>query len=355
MTACDNAMQGAARRLMALLALGWLGGWLGGWPVGSAVAAEAPTHVRLTLEFRVYGGTAPIILADERGYFRAAGIDAKIDGGTGSGEAIRRVASGAYDFGIADVGTLVEFNARNGAASPKVVMLLFDTAAHAIVSFKRAGITKPADLAGRRLVTGQSDATARIFPSFARIARLDLKTVTVMPVDVRLRETMLLRGEADATMGYDYTILFNLLGQNIALDQTSVIDFADYGFAMYGNALIASRAMIEQQPAIVRAVARAVARGWVDSIADPAAAIRAVAKLDPLTPAELEQKRLQYVIDHHVVTEATRARGIGAYDPAKLEHTIRVIAEGFELARSPAPDEIYDGRFLPDRADRRFR
>jgi NitT/TauT family transport system substrate-binding protein len=335
---------------------GWLLGLCAGLALVSLGAqAEPPTHIRLTLEFRVYGGTAPIILADERGHFRAAGIEAKIDGGIGSGEAIRRVASGAYDFGIADVGTLVEFNARNGDASPKVVMLVFDTASHAIVSFKRAGIAKPADLAGRRLVTGQSDATARIFPSFARLVGLDLATVTVTPVDVRLRETMLLRGEADAAMGYDYTMLFNLLGQNVGLDQTAVIDFSDYGFAMYGNALIASRAMIEQQPATVRAVARAVARGWVDSIADPAAAIRAVAKLDPLTPVELEQKRLQYVIDHHIVTDATRAGGIGAYDPAKLAQTIRVIAEGFELPRRPAPDEIYDGRFLPDRADRMFR
>ncbi|MEJ0069610.1 MAG: ABC transporter substrate-binding protein [Pseudomonadota bacterium] len=77
-----------------------------------------------------------------QGYFRAANIDAKIDGGIGSGEAIKRVAGGAYDFGIADVGTLVEFNARNPDAAPRVVMLLFDTAAHAIVSLKRTGIAK---------------------------------------------------------------------------------------------------------------------------------------------------------------------------------------------------------------------
>jgi NitT/TauT family transport system substrate-binding protein len=319
------------------------------------VFAQQPARVRLTLEFRVYGGTAPPVLADERGYFRAAGIEAKIDGGIGSGEAIKRVAGGTHDFGIADVGTLVEFSGRNPEAAPKVVMLVFDTAAHAIVSFKRDGIARPTDLVGRRLVTGQADATARIFPSFARLAHVDLAKMTLMPVDVRLRETMLLRGEADASMGYDYTILFNLLGQNVPLADMTVIDFADYGFAMYGNALIASRAMIEQQPEIVRGVTRAIARGWVDAVADPAAAIRAVVKLDPLTPAALEEQRLRYVIERHIVTAATRADGLGAFDPAKLAQTIRVIAEGFELPRAPAPEEIYDGRFLPDLADRRFR
>jgi NitT/TauT family transport system substrate-binding protein len=336
------------------------GRWIG---VLAALALSVPARaaeptaatIRLTLEFRVYGGTAPIILADARGYFAAAGIAATIDGGTGSGEAIRRVAGGAYDFGVADVGTLVEFNARNGDTAPKVVMLVFDTAAHAIVSFKRAGIARPGDLPGRRVVTGQADATARIFPSFARVAGLDLARVTLMPVDVRLRESLLLRGEADADMGYDYTILFNLLGQNIPLSDMQVLDFADYGFAMYGNALIASRAMIERQPDLVRRVAGVVAHGWVDAIADPAAAIEAVAKVDPLTPRALELARLHYVIERHIATPATRAGGIGAYDPAKLAQTIRIVAEGFALPRAPAPDEIYDGRFVPAQRERMFR
>jgi NitT/TauT family transport system substrate-binding protein len=321
----------------------------------AAAHADEPTRIRLTLEFRVYGGTAPIVLANARGYFRAAAIEATVDGGTGSGEAIRRVASGAYDFGIADVGTLVEFNARAAEAAPKVVMMVFDTAAHAIVSFKRTGITKPIDLVGRRLVTGQADATARIFPSFARVAGLDPARIALTPVDVRLRESLLLRGEVDADMGYDYTILFNLRGQGIALDDLAVLDFSDFGFAMYGNALIASRAMIEQHADVVRQVARVVAHGWIDAIADPAAAIQAVAQVDPLTPSDLELARLRYVIDRHIVTAATRAGGIGAYDPAKLAQTIKIVAEGFALPRTPAPAEIYDDRFVPDRSERMFR
>src|SRR5258708_7103670 len=257
---------GSARRnglvaaLLAILAIG----------LGSpASRAQQPAKIRLTLEFRVYGGTAPSVLADARGYFRAANIEAKIDGGIGSGEAIKRVAGGAYDFGIADVGTLVEFNARNPDAAPRVVMLIFDTAAHAIVSLKRTGIATLADLSGHRLATRQSDAAARIFPSFARLNHLALDTVKLLPVDVRLRETMLLRGEADASMGYDYTVMFNLLGQNVPLDDLAVIDFTEYGFGMYGNALIASRAMIEDHPDLVRGVPTAVAHGWIDPAADP--------------------------------------------------------------------------------------
>jgi NitT/TauT family transport system substrate-binding protein len=97
-----------------------------------------------------------------------------------------------------------------------------------------------------------------------------------------------------------------------------------------------------------------MARGWTASIRDPAAAIAAVVKTDPLTPAELELQRFKYVIDRHVATPVTRARGLGAYDEAKLKNTIKVIAEGFELPRVPEPGEIYDGRFLPPLEDRKL-
>jgi NitT/TauT family transport system substrate-binding protein len=316
--------------------------------------AQQPTRIRLTLEFRFYAGTAPTIFAEAGGFFRDEAIEAKIDSGSGSGEAITRVASGAYDFGIADIGALVEFATRNPDTAPKAVMILYDRSPHAIVSLKRAGIARPADLAGRRLLTGQSDATMRLFPSFARLNQLDLATVTRMPVDVRLREPMLLRGEADATMGFDYTIIFNLLNQNVPRDAMALIDFADYGFDFYGNSLIAARATIERQPDLVRRVARAVARGWVATARDPKAAIAAVAKLDPLTPLDLELARLTYVLEHHVVTAATRAGGLGAVDDAKLGRTIRTIAEGFELPRVPAPAEIYHPGLLPPAADRRL-
>jgi NitT/TauT family transport system substrate-binding protein len=79
-----------------------------------------------------------------------------------------------------------------------------------------------------------------------------------------------------------------------------------------------------------------------------------VVKTDPLTPADLELQRFKYLIDQLVATPATRAGGLGAYDEAKLKNTIKVIAEGFELPRVPEPGEIYDGRFLPPLADRKF-
>ena len=331
-----------------LAALLILAGWI------ASAAAQEPTRLKLSLEFRVYGGTAATINTEVGGFFKAEGLEVKVDGSSGSGEAITRVAGGAYDFGVADVATLVEFAARNPAAAPKVVMLIFDRGAHMIVALKKSGITKPTDLIGKKLVTGQTDATVRIFPSFLKLNGIDGSKITQIPVDVRLRDSMLLRGEADAVLGFSYTTIFNLVGQKVPFDDISAIGLDEYGFDFYGNALIASRAMIDTNPEVVRKVVRAMARGWTASIRDPQAAIAAVVKTDPLTPVELELQRFKYVVDRHIVTPATRAGGLGTADEAKLKNTIKVIAEGFDLPRVPGLDEIYDPRFLPPLADRKL-
>ena len=317
---------------------------------GQARAADTP--VKISLDFRVYGANCPFVYANALGYFREEGIEATIDGAAGSGDCISRVASGAYDFGFADIGTLVEFCARNPDASPKTVMTILDRPPHCIISFKKLGIAKLRDLIGRKLGTGNSDATARLLPALLQQNGIDLKQIDTQIVDIRLRDTMLMRGAVDAVAGFDYTIIFNLAGNNVTPGELQTIMFSDNGFDFYGNGLIASRAVIERNPDLVRKVARASARGWVAASKDPAASVKSLLAGDPLTPTEVETQRLSYVISKSLLTDSVRKGGMGQFDPTRAERGIKTIVEGFGLPRRPSVDEIYDGRFLPPIADR---
>ena len=106
-------------------------------------AGGALERIRFVLNFRPDGGTAGYLLALSRGYYREAGLEVTIDGSSGSGDAVTRVASGNYQMGSADISTLVEFYARNPAAAPKVVMPLHDTSPQAVMSLAAAGMPGP--------------------------------------------------------------------------------------------------------------------------------------------------------------------------------------------------------------------
>ena len=47
-----------------------------------------------------------------------------------------------------------------------------------------------------------------------------------------------------------------------------------------------------------------------------------------------------------------RISGFGGVEAAKLEASIKAVAEGYALPRVPGADEVFDPRFLPSAAER---
>ncbi len=316
--------------------------------------AQAADTLRFSLEFRIYGGNAPLFLGAESGIFREQGIDVTLDGSAGSVESVTRVATGTHPFGLADLSTLVEFTARNPKEAPKLIMTVFDRFPAVVISLKRKPIKTLQELVGARVGTGSVDAGSKIFPALLALNKIDLKSINRTTIDVKLRDTMLIKGEVDAVVGFDYTTIFNLIEAGLKLEDITLLYFADFGFDFWGNSLIANPAVVEKNPDLVRRVAIAVARSWAAAARDRNAAISAVTKRDGLLKATTERARMDWVLDKLVLTPGVRQNGIGNIDARRMEHGINVLKEGFQFPTAPTMEQIYDGRFLPPAADRKL-
>lgn len=323
----------------------------------AALAAPRPARaqdarIRFVLNFAYDGSTTAFLYAESRGYFREAGIETQFDSSSGSGDAITRVASGAYQMGIGDMATLVEFAARHAEAAPRAVFVVLNRSPSAVISLKSAGIQRPRDLQGKTVGGGAADAPSRLFPAFMQINGIDPAQVTRRQVTPQLRDTMLLTRQVDAVTGFDSTVWFNLKGRGTRFEDVNILYYVDHGLDAYANAILASPAMLRDQPDLVRRFLRAAARGWREAIADPRAGVQPLARVAPLADLALEAERLEWIGQNQVLSADTRARGIGDATPERLAATLRTVATGFGLARVPAVEEIYDGRFLPPQAER---
>ena len=316
--------------------------------------AQGPDAVRFSLEFRIYGGNAAMFLGAESGIFRDQGINVTMDGSAGSVESVTRVATGTHPFGLADLSTLVEFTSRNPKEAPKLVMTVFDRFPAVVLSLKRKPIKTLQELVGARVGTGSVDAGSKIFPALLSLNRIDLKSINRSTIDVKLRDTMLIKGEVDAVVGFDYTTIFNLIEAGLKLEDITLLYFADFGFDFWGNSLIVNPAVIEKNPDLVRRVALAVARSWAAAVKNRDAAIAAVTKRDGLLKAGTERARMDWVLDKLVLTPNVRQNGLSQMDAKRMERGINVLKEGFQLTTSPTMEQIYDGRFLPPAADRKL-
>src|ERR1700751_5326312 len=79
-----------------------------------ALAAGLETKsVKLSLDWAFQGPESIFLYGSDKGEFSKRGLDAQLDRGTGTGDTLVRVASGAYDFGWADIGPKIKFKAED--------------------------------------------------------------------------------------------------------------------------------------------------------------------------------------------------------------------------------------------------
>src|SRR6266849_6424146 len=254
----------------------------------TAARGQGLTKIGVVLNFAADGGAAGFYHALERGYFRELGLDVHFEPSKGSADAITRTASQASEMGVGDISTLIEFTSRRPEIAPKAVFILHNRSPQAVVSLRSCGIAKLADLHGRILGQGPADAASRMFPALANIAGLDLRRIEIRQFSPQLRDAMLLTKQVDAVTGFDSTVLFNLKANGVAIDDVTIIYYADNGLDVYGNAILVNPPFLQAKPDAVGAFVRAAVRGWRDAIADPKAAMVSLGKHNNLANLQIE-------------------------------------------------------------------
>ena len=313
---------------------------------GGTAAAQAP-KVRLILDFAMQGQQSPFILAAEGGYFSRAGVEVEVDRGYGSGDAVTKVVSGAYDMAFADIGAMIQFAGRQGEGRLVSVFQVYDLAPMVILSLKKTGIRRPADLAGKRVASPQASGSRVMFPLLAAANGLDVNAIEWIDVSPQLRETLLVRGQADATTAF-ITDLAGLNRLGIKDDDLAVMRYSDFGVATYGNAIVTTPQFAQKNPAAVKAVVAGFVEALKEAIANPAAAIAAEKKRNSLQDDAVERARLDLIIANAIVTDETRRNGLGTVVPARLKATIDMVAKTFGIAPVD-PGLVYRDDFLPPR------
>ena len=308
------------------------------------------TPLKFQLDWRFEGPAALFVHPEQKGYFKDVGLDVNVEAASGAG-AIQRVASGTHDLGFADLAALMEFHANNPDApiKPVAIMVIYNTTPASVMALKKSGITKAADLTGKKLGAPIFDAGRRTFPLFAQANNVGEVQWTTM--DPPLRETMLVRGDLDAVTGYTFTSLLNLEARGVKREDVVVLPYATHGVQLYGNVIIASPKLIAEKPEAVRAFLKAFAKGAKEGIAHPEAAIASMKAKDGLVNVPQEVKRLKLTIETAIDSEGARKEGFGQLNPARLQLMAEQVAKAYATKRPIPVQAVWNGSFLPSAAE----
>jgi NitT/TauT family transport system substrate-binding protein len=319
------------------------------WGVG---APAAQTPVKVTLDFKFEGPSAPFLVGLDKGYYKSEGLDVTIDPAAGSLEPITRVASGAYDIGFGDINALIKFRDRNPGAPIKAVFMVYNRPPFAIVTRKSRGVAKPKDLEGKKLGAPAADSAFAQWKILVKANGIDAGKVDVEDVGIPVREPMLAAGQVDAITGFSFSSYVNLKDRGVPVDDIVVLLMSDYGVNLYGNAIIVGQKFAAAHPEAVKGFLRAFTRGLKDAIRDPAAAVDSVIKRNDTAKKDVELERLRMALKDNVLTPEVEANGLGEVDMARLDRAIGQIALTYDFKTRPKASDIFDPSFLPPAADR---
>lgn len=310
--------------------------------------AAAETKVPFALDWKFEGPSAAYFAAIDNGHFKAEGLDVTIEAGSGSVQTIPKIATGAFPIGFGDINSVIKFLDQNPGAPVTAVMMVYDKPPFAIVGRKSLGISAPKDLEGKVLGAPPPDGAWAQFPVFAKETGLDVSAVTVEPVGFPTREPMLAEGNVAAITGFSFSSVVNLKRLGVPADDISSILMADHGLQLYGNAILVNTDWAKDNGPTIEAFLRAVAKGWVDVIADPASGIEALVKRNPAADKALEQERLQIAIDQNVATDFVKANGMGGIDAARMDAAIVQLGETYDFQNAPDASLYFTDAYLPE-------
>ena len=286
-------------------------------------------------------------LAEDRGYYKAEGIDLTIDQGSGSGAAVPLVANGTYDVGFGDINALIELAGKKPEDAPIAVYVMFNQPPFTVAVKAESPIKAPKDFEGRTLGGAANDGALKLFPALCKLAKIDCSKVKITNMQPNLREQMLMQGQVDGVFGYVNTIRFSAKLMGVEEKQLRFINYGDYGMDLYSNAIIVSKKLVKEKPEAVKGLVRAINKGLQDSLKDIDAAVAAVAKREALIKVPVERERFVQTLKDEMNHPEIAKIGLGNVDMARLKKSIDILVDANNLPRTPTVEEIFTPAFLP--------
>jgi putative hydroxymethylpyrimidine transport system substrate-binding protein len=220
---------------------------------------------------------AGLYTAIQRGYLRRNGVDlGKPHVPSDSTAQIKLVAAGTADFGITYETDVLAARAHH--IPVRAVMCIAQHPLDTIMSLSRSGITRPRNLAGKRIGMAGTPGDRAIVAAVMRDDGVSPVRATMVNVGYNLLPA-LLSGRVDAVVGVYWT--WEAIQARMKGYPVHVLRVERWGVPNYCElTVIASDSTIQHRPSLVRGTVHALQRGYAYAEAHPEAGWKALHAAD---------------------------------------------------------------------------
>jgi NitT/TauT family transport system substrate-binding protein len=308
--------------------------------------AAGLTPVTMTLDWVYQGPNDGFMIAQEKGFYREAGLDVAITSGKGSGATAQLVASKATQFGFCD-GYVVGNGVAKGMGI-KSIGSVYRRNPAAVVVLANSGIATPKDLEGKSIAMTAGSAQFQQWPAFVKGADIDGSKIQVVNIDPAGVGPALINGQVPAIGGFaqGYVPGIEIRGKK----EVRIFWFADYGVNIVSNGIIVHQDLLKSDPDLVRTFVTPTIKGFLYGRQNPDEAVTIIKKyletIDPaITRREMELSWKTWV------TPNTKGKPLGWASDVDWVETVKVLKQYGGVTTPLEAGTLYTNEFVPTGAE----
>ncbi|MSU90305.1 twin-arginine translocation signal domain-containing protein [Rhodobacteraceae bacterium 2CG4] len=306
--------------------------------------AAGDGKVTMQLGWLASNGILGEVAADAQGFFAEEGLTLEIVPGGPNVDGVASVASGRANLGSISSSPSLML-ARSQGLPVKCIAAGYQQHPFTYFSLERNPVREPKDMIGKKIAT---NGTARILLQ-ALLAKNGISEDDVEVIVMGSDMAPLMTGQVDVVTGWKTnTSALEILG-----DERVDMTLWDAGIRLYANPYYVTDSTLQDNPDMVAAMLRAVARGWAWVHDNREQAVDLLVERYPNMDRENELKTVDMVVDYSF-NEATAENGWGTMTRENWQEQIDAYDSLGQFEKdAPAVDEVMTLSVLEQTADAR--
>ncbi len=313
-------------------------------PFGSAFAAD---KVIFRTNWLFYGSHSIFFLGVDKGLYDAEDMDVRIKSGNGSGSTIRLVANKDTTFAYCSAARLIQLAAQE---APVISVATIDAiGTDAVIVNPDSGIKTLKDLEGKKVLTTAGAGVNTMFPVACQNAGVDINKIEITNVAESALVQSYLQGLAPAMLGGmdDKPAEIEANGGKTPV----VLNYADYGVAQPGYAIVAHKDTVKENPDLVKRFVHATLLATKMAAENPDEAIAALTSWQGSTDDEKTKIQARKVLDVTLgilYSAANTKKQLGLNVPSDWESALSLLTKYTDLKTEMKASEFYTNDFVPE-------